>query len=97
MFKQLPKSAPRFRFSSVVLAHQDVAPRNLILDAQGKVWLVDWGYAGVYSPGFEQAVLPAQSTPAFADMVLSRPSDRQEDIAERFAMIGYALSVAARL
>ena len=96
-FKQLPKRAPRFRFRSVVLTHQDIAPRNLILDAQGKVWLVDWAEAGVYPPGFEQAVLPTQSTRDFADMILPRLSDRQEHMAEKFTMIAYGLSVAARL
>ena len=34
-----------------MLTHQDIAPRNLILDAQGKVWF-DWAVAGGV---FEQA------------------------------------------
>ena len=28
--------------------HQDLAPRNLILDSHGKLWLVDWGNAGFF-------------------------------------------------
>ncbi|KAK1772249.1 kinase-like domain-containing protein [Phialemonium atrogriseum] len=81
-FKQLHRRAPRFRFQRVVLTHQDIAPRNLILDAQGKVWIIDWGVAGVYPPGFEQATLQAQSSwnGEFAEMVLARLSDRQERV-----------------
>lgn len=98
-FKQLPRRAPRFRFQRVVFTHQDIAPRNLILDAQGKVWMIDWGVAGVYPPGFEQAALQAQSSwnGEFAEMVLARLSDGQERVMKQFAMIGYGLSVAASL
>ncbi len=60
-FKQLPRRAPRFRFRRLVLTHQDIAPRNLVLVAKGKVWMIDWGLAGVYPPGFEQAVLQVKS------------------------------------
>ncbi|KAK3943427.1 kinase-like domain protein [Diplogelasinospora grovesii] len=79
-FNQLPWHArylKRFRFNKLVLAHQDIAPRNLILDAQGKVWLIDWGLSGVYPPGFEQA-----RNEQFVDMVLDRLSDRREDVME---------------
>jgi aminoglycoside phosphotransferase (APT) family kinase protein len=98
-FKQASRHAPRFRFRSVVLTHQDIAPRNLILDTQGKVWIVDWGIAGVYPPGFEQAALREQSgwNGEFLEMVLARLSDRQEHVMNQFATIGYGLSVAANL
>ncbi|EJF64980.1 kinase-like protein [Dichomitus squalens LYAD-421 SS1] len=36
-----------------VLVHQDLAPRNMILDARGDLWLVDWGFAGFYPPFME--------------------------------------------
>jgi hypothetical protein len=38
-FKQASRRTPRFRFQTLVLTHQDIAQRNLILDARGKVWL----------------------------------------------------------
>lgn len=98
-FKQLPRRAPRFRFQQQVMTHQDISPRNLILDAQGKVWMIDWGVAGVYPVGFEQAVilLQSKSTTEFAEMVLARLSDRQQRLTDQYHMIGYGLSVAARL
>jgi hypothetical protein len=55
--KQLQSKVKRFKFSELVFTHQDIASRNSILDAQGKVWLIDWELAGVYRPGFEHAIL----------------------------------------
>ncbi len=31
-----------------ILVHQDLAPRNMILDPRGTLWLVDWGISGFY-------------------------------------------------
>ncbi|KAI9059059.1 kinase-like protein [Trametes sanguinea] len=36
-----------------VLVHQDLAPRNMILDRRGRLWLIDWGHAGFYPPYME--------------------------------------------
>ncbi|OAA62741.1 Protein kinase-like domain protein [Niveomyces insectorum RCEF 264] len=97
-FKQLPLNTPVFQFQKVVFTHQDIAPRNLILDKQGTVWMLDWGLAGAYPPGFEQAPLRGGSWNAeFAKMVLERLSDRQEHVTRQFAKIAYGLSVAAAL
>ena len=97
-FKQLEQHVPRFKFRRLVLTHQDIAPRNLVLDAQGKVWMIDWAFAGVYPPGFEQAVLHVREwNREFAEMVLSKLSDRQEHITKQFVNIGYGLSLAARI
>lgn len=93
MVKQLPPGIPKFRFTDMVFTHQDVAPRNLILDANMKVWLIDWGCAGVYPRGFEQAVLRAQSrNAAFADMVLAKLSDKHDELTRQYAAIRYGLS-----
>lgn len=97
-FQQLPLDTPRFQFHDMVLTHQDIAPRNLILDSEGKVWLVDWSWAGVYPLGFEQAVLREQArNDEFTEMVLSKLPDRQLDITRQYAGIVYSLSTAARL
>lgn len=42
---------------SLVFTHHDLAPRNLILDTKGSLWLVDWDYAGWYPPYFEYAAM----------------------------------------
>ncbi|KAJ5704566.1 Aminoglycoside phosphotransferase [Penicillium majusculum] len=51
---------PPFQFSKFVITHHDISPRNLILDRDGKVWLIDWADAGAYPPAFESAALLAQ-------------------------------------
>ncbi|KAI0347962.1 hypothetical protein BDW22DRAFT_1314272, partial [Trametopsis cervina] len=32
----------------LVFTHQDISPRNLILDNSGKLWVIDWEQAGWY-------------------------------------------------
>ncbi|KAF9485739.1 hypothetical protein BDN70DRAFT_910079 [Pholiota conissans] len=44
-----------------VLVHQDLAPRNMILDASGKLWLIDWGHAGFYPTYMEHFGLEART------------------------------------
>ncbi len=38
-----------------VFTHHDLAPRNIILDRSGRLWLLDWDYAGFYPKYFEYA------------------------------------------
>ncbi|KAK9414306.1 putative Aminoglycoside phosphotransferase domain-containing protein [Seiridium unicorne] len=38
-----------------VLTHHDLAPRNIMVDDQNKLWLVDWDKAGWYPSYFEYA------------------------------------------
>ncbi|KAM5434563.1 hypothetical protein MferCBS31731_006665 [Microsporum ferrugineum] len=73
-FKQAPDTVPLFSFNKLVLTHQDIAPRNLILDPKGKVWLIDWGDAGIYPEGFEYAALAVRRWTAvlFTDMLFER-------------------------
>ena len=42
-------------FDNLVMCHLDIHLRNLILDGQGKLWLIDWGFSGAYPPYFEFA------------------------------------------
>jgi thiamine kinase-like enzyme len=53
------KKHPSIRISNVY-PHQDISPRNLILDTFGYVWLIDWGFAGAYPPAFEAVTLTKQ-------------------------------------
>ncbi|KAF9811160.1 hypothetical protein IEO21_06613 [Rhodonia placenta] len=41
----------------LVLVHGDLTPRNVVLDENGKLWLIDWGCSGVYPPWFEAAAM----------------------------------------
>ncbi|ROW01356.1 hypothetical protein VMCG_05987 [Cytospora schulzeri] len=108
--KKAPTDTPRFDFSEgLVLTHQDITPRNLVLgpragDSSGDdfdLWIIDWDYAGAYPPGFEQAalVLQCSDVPGFSDMVLgSLPADhvRAELLTQRWA-INYGLTTGAFL
>ncbi|KAJ7251153.1 hypothetical protein B0H12DRAFT_1071966 [Mycena haematopus] len=38
-----------------VLVHQDLAPRNMIIDGSDRLWLIDWGHAGYY-PAFMETL-----------------------------------------
>jgi len=40
---------------SLVFTHHDLAPRNLLLDPSGQLWLLDWDLAGFYPIYFEYA------------------------------------------
>lgn len=66
-YKQSVPNTPRFKFENLVFTHQDMAPRNMILDGSGKVWLIDWAYSGAYPPGFERASLLKQCKRHFAE------------------------------
>lgn len=50
-------STNSFKFSAFVMTHSDITPRNLILDSDGRIHLIDWGYAGAYPPIFEAATI----------------------------------------
>ena len=56
--KNLPEDHPwrkeQFDDSeTLVLTHQDINPRNIIVGKDGRLWLVDFGWAGYYPPWFE--------------------------------------------
>ena len=59
-YHQAPQDIPPFHFTSFVLTHQDISPRNLILDESHRVWVIDWADAGAYPPWFEVAALASQ-------------------------------------
>ncbi|CAI7583456.1 unnamed protein product [Penicillium glandicola] len=92
---QAPKDTPPFHLTEFVITHQDISPRNLILDQHGRVWLIDWGYSGAYPPAFESAALATQSSfPDFNTMVLSRiPRYPEQEV--QLDSIAYGLTTAA--
>ncbi|KAM0208278.1 hypothetical protein ACHAQD_011700 [Fusarium lateritium] len=57
----LPQNEPRFQFDAVALTHQDVAPRNIMIEkGTGQLVLIDWAMGGIYPRGLEQATLSRQ-------------------------------------
>ena len=40
-------------FTDLVLTHNDLNMRNILLDHDGQLWIVDWGWAGFYPTWFE--------------------------------------------
>lgn len=97
-FKQAPVDTPRFTFRDIVLTHQDIAPRNILLDDEERVWLIDWGYAGVYPKGFEHAAIAVQArNKEFSELVLSQLSSRHEKETRQHLNIRYGLTTGALL
>ncbi|CAI7606323.1 unnamed protein product [Penicillium palitans] len=94
-FHQAPPDALPFVFNKYAVTHYDVAPRNLILDSEGKVWLIDWGDAGMYPEGFDFAALDARKyeAPDFTEM-LFQMNPRYEDLSHQMLLIAYGLTTA---
>ena len=86
---------PPFNFPTFVLTHQDISPRNLILDPSGQVWLIDWAFAGAYPPCFEAATLTEQiQFPDFSQQLLERIHTNPQEITQ-LRSIGWGLWIAA--
>ncbi|EMD37145.1 hypothetical protein CERSUDRAFT_124110 [Gelatoporia subvermispora B] len=45
----------------LVFTHQDLNPRNIILGEDGRVWIVDWAWAGFYPLCFEYVAMQRQA------------------------------------
>ncbi|OJJ83850.1 uncharacterized protein ASPGLDRAFT_47545 [Aspergillus glaucus CBS 516.65] len=97
-FNQAPDDVPPFQFDRLVLTHQDIAPRNLILGLDGTVHLIDWGDAGVYPEGLEFASLKTRSytAPEFTDMLLEKVT-QYEELAQQMEWIMFALTTGQYL
>jgi len=69
-FQRAAADVPPIQYSRFVITHCDITPRNLILDAQGQAWLIDWGCAGIYPPIFEATTLKHQAQfPTFTSLL----------------------------
>lgn len=44
-------------FKDLVMCHMDISLRNLVLDKAGKLWFLDWAWAGFFPQAFEKASL----------------------------------------
>jgi aminoglycoside phosphotransferase (APT) family kinase protein len=94
-YKQAIEGTPRFKFHKLVLTHQDITPRNLILDKSGRVWLIDWAHAGAYPPGFERAALEHQRTFADFSAAVCEKITAYPVVAMQLQSIMYGLTTAA--
>ncbi|TFK65999.1 kinase-like protein [Pluteus cervinus] len=56
-----PHRKTRFDDSApLVFAHQDLNPRNIIVGEDGRLWIVDWAWAGYYPVWFEYVAMLSQ-------------------------------------
>lgn len=93
--KKAPADTPRFKFTGYVLVHQDISPRNMILDPSGRIYLIDWADAGAYPPALEETALKYQPQfPEFNKMLLSVILSRPPEV-KQLLSIGYGLTVAS--
>ncbi|KAI0370548.1 kinase-like protein [Pilatotrama ljubarskyi] len=57
-YAKYPPESEHLEFDSsvpLVLTHFDIHPNNIILGDDGRVWLIDWEFAGFYPQWFEYA------------------------------------------
>lgn len=96
-FQGASRNTPRFRFEKLVLTHQDIAPRNIILDAEGKARLIDWAFAGAYPVGFERVALFVQCRYHFPEFnnEVGKFVRAYPELEEQRVTIAYGLTTAA--
>ena len=67
----------------------------MVLDAAGKLWLIDWAHAGAYPPAFERAAIVEQYRfPEFNEMILHVMPEYDDEV-RQLQSIWYGLSVAS--
>lgn len=95
-FNRVSYDHPGFsgKFRKLVMCHIDVAPRNMILDRDGKIWLLDWAQSGGYPALFETAALLRTGNREFTQGLLKYIDYYQEE-AKDLLKIGFALTTAA--
>ncbi|KAI9729370.1 MAG: hypothetical protein M1834_006894 [Cirrosporium novae-zelandiae] len=96
-FGRLPSTQPSFSglFDELVMCHMDIHPRNLILDVDDRLYLLDWAYAGGYPVFFETANLMRTGDPDFSHKLLDMIGDEHVEKAKRLVAVGFALTTGA--
>jgi aminoglycoside phosphotransferase (APT) family kinase protein len=64
--KRVPEDHPWWKekfddSAPLVLTHQDINPRNIIVGTDGRIWMLDFGWAGYYPPWFEYVAMVRQA------------------------------------
>jgi serine/threonine protein kinase len=98
----LPKNEPQFHFDAVALTHQDIAPRNIIIEkGTGQLVLIDWGMAGIYPVGLEPATLSQQGAGEwdvkFTAAVVEHLPPGYDQLFKQLGRIMYGLTTGAFL
>ena len=96
-FHRVPQTQPSFsgRFENSVMCHMDIAARNVVVDRQRRVWVLDWAYAGGYPVYFEEAVLRRTGDPDFTEGLLRMVGEEHTEDVEMSLAVGFALTTAA--
>ena len=84
------------QFDDLVMCHLDIHPRNLIVDGQGELWLLDWAFSGAYPPYFECASLIWKSPGDFGvELIKFLGCKRHLKQIHHLLAIGFALTTGA--
>jgi len=73
------------------LCYNDLAPRNIIWRNDGSFWMLDWGFAGIYSPVFEIYAFQTRSSNLYI-YIFQTPGSQ-----ERKVIISYLIRKKFRL
>ncbi|KAB8069845.1 kinase-like domain-containing protein [Aspergillus leporis] len=83
-------------FQHLVMCHMDIHLRNLILDDQGKVWLIDWAFAGMYPAYFETASILRHGRQTYFQHLLDQLEYRKDsEQTNRLFALSFALTTGA--
>ncbi|KAK6507484.1 hypothetical protein TWF481_005915 [Arthrobotrys musiformis] len=99
-FKRVPNDAPSFegRFEPpFCMTHQDLALRNMLIDDEGELALVDWAFAGAYPPWFEIyafGILDFNNPADYKKMMREMMSREYEEETKHLRLVHYALFTA---
>ncbi|KAJ5577554.1 uncharacterized protein N7459_006518 [Penicillium hispanicum] len=86
----------RGEFQRLVMCHMDLHPRNIMLDCDGKDWLIDWAYAGMYPAYFETAAILRYGREPYFKRLLNLLGDEEyKDATDRLFAISFALTTGA--
>lgn len=86
----------RGEFRRLVMCHMDLHPRNIILDCHGKVWLIDWAFAGMYPAYFETATIIRHGSQPYFELLLQLLGDgKYNEATSHLFAISFALTTGA--
>ncbi|KAJ3529565.1 hypothetical protein NM208_g8764 [Fusarium decemcellulare] len=99
---RISPDSPRFEFDQLALTHQDIAPRNIIVEKDTEeLVLIDWAMAGIYPTGLEQAALlqqgPGEWDYEFVHTAQAEMPEGYDKLCKQLGSIMYGLTTGAFL